>query len=139
MAFRPWPVALRAEALLRLGTKPEDLRPALEAAFALSCQLADPCWEGAVSRAMALTFEAEGDHLQALNWAQEAWTRSLRDINRYVALQVDILDDRARLTCASGDEIAGRRLAQDWVALAARSDMELHMRRGATFLAVNSN
>ena len=138
MAFRPWPVALRAEALLRLGTKPAELRPALEAAFALSCQLADPCWEGAVSRAMALTFEAEGDHLQALNWAQEAWTRSLRDVNRYVALQVDILEDQARLTRACGDEIAARRLAQDWVALAARTDMELHMRRGATFLAVNS-
>ena len=37
MAFRPWPVALRAEALLRLDTKPADLRLALEAAFALSC------------------------------------------------------------------------------------------------------
>ena len=138
IAFRPWPVALRAEAMLRLGTKPADLRPALEAAFALSCQLADPCWEGAVSRAMALTFEAEGDHLQALKWAEEAWARSLRDVNRYVALQVDILEDRARLARASGDEIVARRLAQDWVALAARSDMELHMKRGADFLKVSS-
>jgi hypothetical protein len=45
----------------------------------MSCQLGDPCWEGAVARTLALTDGAEGDLAAASRWLGEASRRSQRE------------------------------------------------------------
>jgi ATP/maltotriose-dependent transcriptional regulator MalT len=44
-AFLPWPQVLRAECLAEAGLRDEASEDA-EQAFALACELGDPCWEG---------------------------------------------------------------------------------------------
>jgi tetratricopeptide (TPR) repeat protein len=52
-AFRPWPQALRAHCLAAAGATRDALDDA-EDAYALACQLGDPCWEGMAGRALAV-------------------------------------------------------------------------------------
>ena len=52
-AFLPWPQALRAHCLAAAGQW-DQARDDAEQAFALACQLGDPCWEGMAGRALAL-------------------------------------------------------------------------------------
>jgi hypothetical protein len=52
-AFRPWPQALRAHCLAAAGDT-RDARDDAEDAYALACELGDPCWEGMAGRALAL-------------------------------------------------------------------------------------
>lgn len=91
IAFRPWPVALLSEARLMQNVAAQIVRPMLEESFALSCQLMHPCWEGAVTRALALTDAAEGNLASAMESFKEVSKRCRRDINRFVGQQVNIL------------------------------------------------
>lgn len=134
VSFRPWCIALRAEALLALGHVPSSLRPELEDGFAMSCELKDPCWEGATARALGLTYEREGSLPEAAHWLDEALTRMQRDVNRFTAQQVDILEDQARLRRKLGRHAESARAAQDWIALAARAHMDASINRAASFI-----
>ena len=59
-AFMPWPQALRAYCLAAAG-RCGEARDDAENAFALACQLGDPCWEGMAGRALALLALHAGD------------------------------------------------------------------------------
>ena len=133
-AFRPWPVALLGECELRQRRDLVRIRPELEASFAMSCQLGDPCWEGAVARTLALTYGAEGDLAAAASWLGEASRRSQRETDGYVGLQVDIFADQAELSRRLGRPDEARAHANAWITLAARTDMDRHIERAAAFI-----
>ena len=134
VSFRPWCIALRAEAHLALGQSPSPLRPELEDAFAMSCELKDPCWEGATGRAIALTYEREGNLVEAARWFDEALTRMRVDVNRFTAQLVDLLEDQSRIRRKLGRHAEASRAAQEWIALAARAHMDAAINRAASFI-----
>jgi hypothetical protein len=82
-AFLPWPQALRAECAARTGDWATAGRDA-EQAFALGCELGDPCWEGMAARALALVAAHAGDGETAWAWTLDARTRCDRVPDRYV-------------------------------------------------------
>ena len=136
VAFRPWPVALLGEAAIRRQEKVATQRSSLEEAFALSCQLRDPCWEGAVARSLALGFAAEGDLAMALDWLDDARRRCVRETDLYAALEVEIVASKVEImrTLGRTDEVMV--LAREWLSLAARTHMDAHAARAAALLAV---
>ena len=82
-AFLPWPQALRAHCLAAAGQCGEA-RDDAEQAFALACQLGDPCWEGMAGRALALLALHTGDGAAAAEWITDAQRRCDRVPDRYV-------------------------------------------------------
>jgi DNA-binding SARP family transcriptional activator len=82
-AFLPWPQALRAHCLAAAG-RWADAREDAEQAFALACQLGDPCWEGMAGRALALQALHDGDPAAASEWIIDARRRCDRVPDRYV-------------------------------------------------------
>ncbi len=82
-AFLPWPQALRAHCLLAAGQS-DKARDDAEQAFALACQLGDPCWEGMAGRALALLALHSGDAAAAEEWIIDARRRCDRMPDRYV-------------------------------------------------------
>jgi hypothetical protein len=81
-AFLPWPQALRAHCLAAAG-RHGDARDDAENAFALACQLGDPCWEGMAARALALLALQAGDSAAAVDWITDARRRCDRFPDRY--------------------------------------------------------
>ena len=82
-AFLPWPQAVRAHCLIAAG----DLAAArddAEDAYALACQLGDPCWEGMAGRALAVLAAHAGDKGAAVEWITDARRRCDRVPDRYV-------------------------------------------------------
>ena len=134
IAFRPWPVAVLGESRLRQGHAPGDLRPRLEEAFALSCQFADPCWEAAVARALALTHAADGELASAIEWLAVARKRCFRNTDGYAALEVEILANQAEIASRQGQPALADALGREWVSLAARTHMDAHVARAARFI-----
>ena len=82
-AFLPWPQALRAHCLAAAG-RCGEARDDAEHAFALACQLGDPCWEGMAGRALALLALHTGDGAAAAEWITDAQRRCDRVPDRYV-------------------------------------------------------
>lgn len=82
-AFLPWPQALRAHCLAAAGCC-DQARDDAENAFALACQLGDPCWEGMAGRALALLALHAGDPAAATRWITDARRRCDRLPDRYV-------------------------------------------------------
>jgi tetratricopeptide (TPR) repeat protein len=134
IAFRPWAVSVLGECRLRQGMSPSDLRPALEQAFALSCQFQDPCWEAAVARSLALTYAAEKGLGQAMDWLSEAQRRSVRHTDGYAALKVEILASQAEISRQQGQHETADAFGREWVALAARTHMDAHVERATAFI-----
>jgi DNA-binding SARP family transcriptional activator len=84
-AFLPWPQALRAHCLAAAGLW-DEARDDAEQAFAMACQLGDPCWEGLAGRALALVALQAGDAAKAGEWITEARRRCDRVPDRWVWL-----------------------------------------------------
>jgi DNA-binding SARP family transcriptional activator len=82
-AFMPWPQALRAHCLAA-ANRWDEAREDAEQAYALACQLGDPCWEGMAGRALALLALHEGDAAAAGEWIIDARRRCDRVPDRYV-------------------------------------------------------
>jgi tetratricopeptide (TPR) repeat protein len=82
-AFVPWPQALRAHCLAA-AQQWDQAREDAENAFALACQLGDPCWEGMAGRALALLALHAGDGTAAARWITDARRRCDRVPDRYV-------------------------------------------------------
>ena len=127
IAFRPWPLAALSETKLRLGSDPQSLQAILVDALALSCQLRDPCWEGAVARVMALTYSATDEYARAMQWLTEARERSSRNGRPCRRLLVEITADQARLSIRSGQLAALSSIARELLALAAKAHMDAHV------------
>ena len=110
------------------------VRTSLEEAFALSCQLRDPCWEGAVARCLALFAAAEGDLPSGLGWLDEARRRCVRETDLYAALEVEIVASNVELLHRLGRAAEAAATARDWVSLAAKAHMDGHVERAAALL-----
>jgi DNA-binding SARP family transcriptional activator len=82
-AFAPWPQSLRAEVDLMRG----DVSAAAERfehAFALGCQLGDPCWEGIAGRGLGRVAVARGDPQRAVEIFVDAIARCVRLPDAYL-------------------------------------------------------
>lgn len=70
-AFLPWPESFRGELDLVLGDV-ASAEARFEHAFALGCQVGDPCWESISLRGLGLVAAARGDLSRALESLMEA-------------------------------------------------------------------
>lgn len=134
IAFRPWAIAVQSESKTRQGIRAAELQPELEAAFALSCQLGDPCWEAAVARSMAIMHQHAGNFAEASKWLTEAYRRCIRETDRFTALQVEILGAQAELSLRQNRVLEAGAFAREWVSLAAKAHMNTHVARAAEFI-----
>ena len=134
MAFRPFPLAVSAELELLAGTPATALHAGLEESYALSCSLADPCWEGATARAIALARAADGDHSGALDWIGRSRRHCLRETDVYEGMHAAILATQADLALASGDDRGSQASARSLISLAARTHMDGYLARGLALL-----
>ena len=82
-AFLPWPQVLRAQCLADAGFLDQASEDA-EQAFALACELGDPCWEGMAGRVLGLLALHAGDLDAAQAWLADARRRCDRVPDRYV-------------------------------------------------------
>jgi hypothetical protein len=92
-----------------------------------------PC--SPVARALALTDAAEGNLPSAMAWLKEASKRCMRDTNRYIALQVDILASQAKIGRDQRQFEEANTIAREWIALAARTHMDRHVAMAAKFIS----
>ena len=76
-AFLPWPQSLRAEIDMVNGNV-DAAGESFEHAFALGCQLGDPCWEGIAGRGLGCIALSRGDTTNAIEILLDAITRSTR-------------------------------------------------------------
>lgn len=83
--FLPWPQALLGHVQLHAGHV-GAARDRFEHAFALGCQLGDPCWEALAARGLALAHVSEGDIDEAVHTFLDALRRCrrVRDTYRWV-------------------------------------------------------
>jgi tetratricopeptide (TPR) repeat protein len=90
-AFLPWPQSLRAEIDLVNG-KVDAAGERFEHAFALGCQLGDPCWEGIAGRGMGCIARSRGDSGSAIEIFLDAISRSARLPDGYLWAKAYALD-----------------------------------------------
>jgi tetratricopeptide (TPR) repeat protein len=134
MAFLPWPQALTGELELRAG-RLDAAGERFEHAYALACQLGDPCWEGMTARGLGLLRASVGDHAKATAWLEEAHVRCSRVSDRYQWVRGYVLDAMVAIALDQRDHFAAGRLADALAALAARGGMRelvvrAHLHRG---------
>ncbi|MEO8024059.1 BTAD domain-containing putative transcriptional regulator [Polaromonas sp.] len=120
-AFVPWPQSLRAEVDLACG----DLVAAserFEHAFALGCQIGDPCWQGIAGRGLGRVAIARGEPQRALEILVDAVERCLVLPDAYLWGKGHALDALCDLAVTQA-----RSQASAWINelqnLAARSGM----------------
>lgn len=98
-ALLPWPQALRAEVDLMRG----DVDAAAERfdhAFALGCQLGDPCWEGIAGRGLGYVAMARGDSQRAVGIFLDCIERCVRLPDAYLWGKAYALDALCGLAVA---------------------------------------
>ena len=122
LAFLPWPQTLRAELDLHAGDV-DGAADGLERAWALACQIGDPCWEGMAARAMGLLHAGRGDGAAATTWLAEATMRSTRSPDRYQWVHAHVLDAAVTTALEAGEPERARPLVGALAALAARCDL----------------
>jgi DNA-binding SARP family transcriptional activator len=120
LAFRPWPEAFAAELDQLLG-RFEQAEERLHEAFALACQLGDPCWEGVTGRGIGL-LEAKRDPQRAVRTLQDACSRCVRWPDAYQWVRGYVLDALCTVTRDHDSERA-QVAADELLQLAARTDM----------------
>ena len=121
VSFAPWPQALRAEAYLLAGHT-EIASDLFEAAFAVGCQIGDPCWEGMGARGIGLVHLKRGRIDQGIEWLDDARRRCIRIPDAYLWIHAYCLD----ALCAAGiahERPEARSWIEDLATLAARTGM----------------
>ena len=93
-----------------------------EAAFALGCQIGDPCWEGMGARGIGLVKIANGDAAGGIRWLDDARTRCVRVADAYLWIHGYCLDALCEQAIAHGVPGAGRWVS-DLEAASARTGM----------------
>jgi len=122
LAFLPFPEALRGEIDLERG---DTARAAerFERAFAMACNLQDPCWEGLAARNLGLLHRAQGQAGTTRTWMDEARARCTRLPDRYVWMQGHVLDAAIQVELDDGTDERAPQLIRALGALAARTEM----------------
>jgi DNA-binding SARP family transcriptional activator len=95
-AFRPWPESFRGEIDLIEGDV-AAARERFEHAFAVGCEVGDPCWESIAMRGLGLVAAAEGDVNRALEQLLEAPRLCRRLPDTYLWIEVYGLDALCRV------------------------------------------
>lgn len=135
IAFQPWPQALAAELDLYAG-KLDTAFDGFEEAWALGCQLGDPCWEGMAGRGLALVNAERGDHPAATRWLEVALNRASTEPDRYQWVHAHVLDATITVAMDHSEHDRALTLAGRLSTLAARCDLrellvhaQLHLSR----------
>jgi hypothetical protein len=125
VAFLPWPTSLQAEIDRIEGQTSKAVRQ-LEESFALSCQLADPCWEGTSRRSLAL---CDSHHpALVLEGLQDARARCNRWPDTYQWIHAFILDAICVHTVETNHPMA-LTFAEELLSLTARSNLREYIVR----------
>ena len=119
IAFVPMPEALLAHVDVAEG-RVDAARAALEHAYTLACQVADPCWEAVACRGFGILEANANRRAQALTWLDDSLSRCTRVANPYQWVHGWILD--AACDIADNDERVGRWI-EELESLAARMGM----------------
>jgi DNA-binding SARP family transcriptional activator len=122
IAFQPWPQALAAELDLYAG-KLDTALDGFEEAWALGCQLGDPCWEGMAGRGLALLNARRGDYPAATKWLDVALTRASTEPDRYQWVHAHVLDAAITAALDRSETERALTLTTRLSALAARCDL----------------
>ena len=122
IAFQPWPQALAAELDLYAG-KLDTAMDGFEEAWALSCQLGDPCWEGMAGRGLALLNARRGDYSAAKKWLDVALTRASTEPDRYQWVHAHVLDAAITAALDRSETERALTLTTRLSALAARCEL----------------
>lgn len=120
-SFLPWPQALRGEIDLQRGDV-DGAATRFEHAFALGCQIGDPCWEGLAARGLGLVHAARGDVDAAVTTLLDARRRATRLPDGYVWVHAHVLDALATVGVSHGLPRSGEWVAE-LAALAQRCGM----------------
>ena len=120
-AFLPWPESLLAELDLRNGDV-GAATVAFEHAFALGCQVGDPCWESVAARGLGLVAAARQDVGTAIDWLVEATRRGRRLPDAWLWLEAYALEALCSVAVASGNPAAPRWIGE-LEAIAGRAGM----------------
>ncbi|NEK22295.1 hypothetical protein GV827_07765 [Sulfitobacter sp. JBTF-M27] len=127
LAFRPWAVALLAEARLALHEISNSTQNGLEEALALSNQLGDPCWQAATARSIALVQIDAQNYSEAGKWLAHSRERCCSVTDLYAGLLVEILSDQVRLSQLRGDVQDAASLARDLLPVVAKTHADGHL------------
>ncbi len=114
-ALVPWPESLLGDCLLADGDV-DGAAETYEHAFALGCQLGDPCWEGMGARGIGLVNERRGKVGDAIDWLDDARTRCVRIADAYLWIRAYCEDALCAVAISQGLQGATR-----WV-----DDLEAH-------------
>jgi DNA-binding SARP family transcriptional activator/plasmid stabilization system protein ParE len=132
-AFVPWPESFRGEIDLMIG----DLASAearFEHAFALACQVGDPCWEGIALRGLGLVAAARGDLARAFESLVEAPRLCRRLPDTYLWIEAYALDALCAVAVEHQAESTARWIDQ-FEAVAARRGIRELVCRAAVYRA----
>ena len=88
-----------------------------EHAYALACQLGDPCWEGMAARGLGLLRATVGDHAKPTAWPEEAYVRCTRVSDRYQWGRGHVLDAMVATAIEQHDHARAGGLADGLAAL----------------------
>jgi DNA-binding SARP family transcriptional activator len=100
-ALAPWPEALRGDVDLAVGATDSAVER-YEHAFALACQLGDPCWEGIAARGIGRAAAARDEIDKALEWLTAARTRCVRLPDAWLWIEAYTLDALSRSPSSRG-------------------------------------
>jgi DNA-binding SARP family transcriptional activator len=136
-AFLPWPLSFRAEIDLARGHV-DVASERFEHAFALGCQLGDPCWEGIAGRGRGCIAMRRGEVQRAVEILQDTLSRSGRLPDAYLWGRAYVLETLCQLGVS-------RRLApasqwiEDLMEMATRSGMREFVVRACAYRASLGN
>jgi DNA-binding SARP family transcriptional activator len=130
LALQPAPESLRAEVALRRGHSAEASSLARHA-FALACDLGDPCWEGLGARVTGLLHRSRGEHALALECLRDAVARSGRVPDAYAFVKAQCLDTLAAEAIGRCDRDYVEDIVAEIETVAARGDMRELLVRAA--------
>jgi hypothetical protein len=106
-SFVAWPESFVGDCFLAEGDM-EKAADAYEHAFALGCQIGDPCWEGVGARGIGLVKERRGLVDEAIDWLDDARTRCVRIADAYMWVEVYCQDALCQIAIAHDTEDAPR-------------------------------
>lgn len=135
-AFLPFPMAMRADAALSDGAELDDIENDLHVAFALGCQLGDPCWEGAAARGLALVSARRGDLTAARATVADGYRRCIRHPDSYVFIEAWVLAADVALAHEIGDEPAAQTSRTRLRTVASRTEQPWFLTEEAVSTAV---
>jgi DNA-binding SARP family transcriptional activator len=121
IAFLALPQSLLATVDLATG-RVDQAASSFESAFALGCQIGDPCWEGIAARGIGLVHWTRGHVDEAMSWLDDARTRCVRIPDSYLWIHAYCLDALCDVAIQENSPQA-RAWVGDLETLAARTGM----------------